>query len=349
MRWAICAPGLNVDALMFQSSMSLHKKLPKFLAEDLFIQSMLIGDGATVNEVINPPGAEFDRKTTFFQNHQDDEIFRNEKSIASFAGFIRLSSTNLSGKLSDDILRMCLLESLGGGGSASPLPHKTNTFYFGEERHTAAVRKRLNLSAATASPGKQSIAVPLVRALCTFAGGLGETMIQCYRQKQMDDISLGSKNSTELWIVPPGSLHAAEFAIIAAARLVVMNLVTEKHGRIVVNASKRHDRLSLLLPCVLHSAFKLRCGMLEYARATAEMNGVNVSSHDKGDKGDGLGSFIALKCPQLCPVISACDDSAKMVIQTLMESGDRTLEYVLLRGSWRGDVQNWLVDLNSKM
>ena len=48
-------------------------------------------------------------------------------------------------------------------------------------------------------------------------------------------------------LLPPGLLHAAKFAIIAAARLVVMNLVmSDKHGRralVVVNLSKRHERL----------------------------------------------------------------------------------------------------------
>ena len=59
----------------------------------------------------------------------------------------------------------------------------------------------------------------------------------------------------ELWKLPPGLLHAAEFAIIAAARLVVMNLVmSDKHGRRVgccEFVEEAQKAPSFLLPCVL--------------------------------------------------------------------------------------------------
>jgi len=353
-RWAVCAPGMDADVLMFQTPTTTSKSndassTSKFLAEDLFIQSILMGDGATVDKVITPPGAKPSQASMVpSKNHQEDEISRNEIAAASFSEWIQQSSATSSGKVSDDILRMSLLESLGGGGSANPTPpRQSHPFHFGHARHSAAVRKRLDLSAATASPGRQPIAVPIVRALCAFSGGVGDAMSQFYRQLDKDGKPLRKNNSAELWKLPPGSLNAVEFAIIAAARLVVMNSVmTDKHGRVVVNASKRHERLSLLLPCILQSAYKVRCGLHEYARATANMYEVNLSTYDKSGKGDGLGCFIATKCPDLCPVISACNDSAKMAMKTLVESGDRSIEDVLLRRKWKGDMQQWLVGLN---
>ena len=135
----------------------------------------------------------------------------------------------------------------------------------------------------------------------------------------------------DMWKIPPGSLAAAELSIVAAARLVVMNSAFDK----------RHERICLLLPCVLQSAYKLRCGLFVYAKAMATTYEVKLASFDKTGRTDGLMQFIDQKCSDLCPVLSACNNSARMVIQT-----DRALEEVVLRRSWKGDMQLWLVGLN---
>lgn len=342
-RWAVCAPGVDADILLYQTSKvpvdtkktsspatkssvtSTPNSKKKFLTEDLFIQSILMGDGDTVSQVIANPDTETQSSLARFKSHQDDEISRNDKAVASFAKWIQSSSTMASGRLSDDILRMSLLESLGGGGSCSPVSSQSR--HFGKIRHSAALRKRLELSAATAAPGRQPIAAPVIRALCVFAGGLGDSMSEIYRQEMKDGKPFGS----EMWKLPPGSLAAAELSIVAAARLVVMNSAIEK----------RHERICLLLPCILQSAYKLRCGLFAYAKATAATYEVKLSSFDKTGKTDGLMQFIEQKCSDLCPVLSACNNSARMIIQT-----DRALEEVVLRRNWKGDMQKWLMGLN---
>merc|ERR1712029_1093930 len=90
-----------------------------------------------------------------------------------------------------------------------------------------------------------------------------------------------------------------------------------------MNASDRH--LSLLLPCVLQSAYKLRCGIKEYERAT-------------GGNPEGLG-------PLLCSAIAACNNSAKMAMRTIMLSGESSLEEVLVQMKSKS-AQQWLVGLN---
>jgi hypothetical protein len=398
-RWAVCAPGTDADVLMFRArSSSIIAPSKKdhdydgdddgddgdddapFLAEDLIVQSVLMGDGLTVDAVIAAPPRGTTSRTTSAtstlprsvnSNHQEDEIRRNEVATASFSAWIERSSTTASGRLSDDVLRMCILESLGGGGSSSgaaPARGGGGPFYFGRPRHAAAVRRRLDLSAAASCPGRQPIAAPVVRALCAFAGGVGDALSSLYcrgRRPDGDGEDDGRRppppssrggggggfrppddGAADLWRVPPGSLHAAEFAIIAAARLVVMNsVVSDNRGRAVVNASRRHDRLSLLLPCVLHSAYKLHRGIHEYAEATAAASGLDLSTHDTTGRGDGAGCYIAAECPELCPVISACRDSAKMAMRILATSGDQSFEDLLLRRKWKGDLQQWLVGL----
>mmetsp|Transcript_23076 Transcript_23076/g.48649 ORF Transcript_23076/g.48649 Transcript_23076/m.48649 type:complete len:482 (+) Transcript_23076:1259-2704(+) len=341
-RWSVCAPCMDVDVLMYQSPTSTPKNNDTsptiFLAEDLFVQSILMGDGATVHNVIAPSGGKLLR-----HNYQEDEISRNEIATLSFSKWIQQSSTTSSGKLSDDILRMTLLESIGGGGSAYPttLP-KSNPFYFGHARHSKSIRKRLKFSAVNANPGQQQIIVPVVRALCAFSGGIGDAMSEIYRQLDKDGKPLYKNNSAELWKLPPGMLHALEFSTIAASRIVVMNSVMiDKNGCVVVNASRRHERLSLLLPCILQSAYKARCGLLEYAKATANMREVYLSTYDKSDKSDGLGRFIDDKCPELCSTIEACNGSAKMAMKALLNSGDHSFEELLQR-KWKGGMRKWL-------
>lgn len=138
-------------------------------------------------------------------------------------------------------------------------------------------------------------------------------MSQFYREPDKTGKPLGRNGAlTELWKLPPGSLNAMEFSIIAAARLVVMNsVIIDKSGHTIVNTLKRNDQLSLLLPCVLQSAFKLRCGINQYAEARAQANEINLSAYDKSGQGDGLGCYIAAEYPDLFLVLSACNDSAR--------------------------------------
>ena len=95
--------------------------------------------------------------------------------------------------------------------------------------------------------------------------------------------------------------------------------------------------MSLLLPCVLQSAYKLLGGINDYAAATAAMNEVNL----KDGKDNGLECYIAKNCPHLHRVISACNDSASMVLKTVQPD-------VLLGRKWNGGMQRWLLDLNCK-
>ncbi|KAL3772524.1 hypothetical protein ACHAWO_002526 [Cyclotella atomus] len=307
-RWAICAPGINPDLIVDKIVKSQDGK-HLFLSEDLYVQSVLMGDGATAEKVLRP---HVDRSKPPMEEE------RNEQACASFAQWIKHSSTNHSGKISDDILRMCLLQSIGGGSS---IQDKT-------------ILKRLHLSAAFSAPRAQPIIVPLARSFLAFAGGLGQSMTDCFRQERKDGrITVRNKNS-ESWILPSGCLTASQYAILGAAKLIVTNSTIEERYR------TKH--LSLLMPCVLQSAYKLRCGIFEHALFEANAAGANLSTPD----GNGLYEFIEAKHPQLKPVIAACDNAAKMVIKCLHDSGD---EKILLRSNWKGEMRSWIVDLNSQI
>lgn len=322
-RWCLCAPGLDGDVLLFNilGGPAGNTKKTKFLTEDLIIQGIL-SDGATVDQVI---------KSSTVSRHggyQEDEIARNKIACATYANWIQESSTVASGKLSDDILRMCLLESLGGGGPSSSAAGPS----FGGERQSAAIRKRLGLSAASGASGTQPFIVPIVRCLCAFSGGLGDSMTVLFRTVDENGTPLRQTRTSELWKLPPGSLDAAKYAIKAAARIAVMNstLVDGKRG------PKRDELLSLQLPCVLQSAFKLRCGLHVYAKAVARLQDVSLSNDQD------VGEFIHSKCPEILVAVEACDESARMAKKTILRSGDRSSEAIF---GWKGDMKSYLAEL----
>lgn len=322
-RWCLCAPGLDGDVLLFNilGGPAGNTKKTKFLTEDLIIQGIL-SDGATVDQVI---------KSSTVSRHggyQEDEIARNKIACATYANWIQESSTVASGKLSDDILRMCLLESLGGGGPSSSADGPS----FGGERQSAAIRKRLGLSAASGASGTQPFIVPIVRCLCAFSGGLGDSMTVLFRTVDENGTPLRQTRTSELWKLPPGSLDAAKYAIKAAARIAVMNstLVDGKRG------PKRDELLSLQLPCVLQSAFKLRCGLHVYAKAVARLQDVSLSNDQD------VGEFIHSKCPEILVAVEACDESARMAKKTILRSGDRSSEAIF---GWKGDMKSYLAEL----
>ena len=339
-RRAACAPGgADVDVLLRRTIRGPPEPSSpgEFLAEDLLVQAILAGDPATMDLVAAtdplgpattgpaqraaaPPGP---------RNRREDELRRHAAAAASFASWVRRRAAAGPGgaSLAADLLRLALLESLGGRG--------------GE----AAVRRRLALSAAAARPGRPPVAAPVARALCAFAGGTGLALGRAGRPRRADEDSTapprGRRRAEERWEFPPGACRALEFALVAAARLVVTNEEA--------TPAKRQEWLSLLLPCVLQAAFELRCGIYDYARSAAGVHGIDVATRDASGKEDeALRSVIAEKYPGLCSVLAACNSSAKMVLTTLMDSGDRSLEDVLLRRQWKDGMQPWLVGMTCK-
>jgi hypothetical protein len=119
--------------------------------------------------------------------------------------------------------------------------------------------------------------------------------------------------------------------------------MSDKHGRIgccefVEEVQKAPSFFALCSPV---SAYKLHCGnSTYYAEATANfLRGLDLSTYDEmTGKEDGLGCFIVTKRPELCPVIAACKDSAKMAMKALVESGDCSFEDLLLR-KWKAGIQ----------
>ena len=106
-------------------------------------------------------------------SHQEDEIYRNEiMAMASFSEWMDKSATISSKKNCPMMFCVCVCWNLLEVEEVQ-VRRKFHILLWRYEAR-AAVCKRLDLSSATASPGRQPIAVPIVRALCAFSGGVGE-------------------------------------------------------------------------------------------------------------------------------------------------------------------------------
>jgi hypothetical protein len=157
-------------------------------------------------------------------------------------------------------LRLCLLESLGGGGSASPAGASfiLCTLEIGGTMlppfvrdWTSLLQRHLRVDSRLLSQSFEHSAPSLVESV----GDAHVPVLPQGRQRWKAGKAKTTVKQNCGNLLPPGLLHAAEFAIIAAARLVVMNLVmSDKHGRRVgccefVKEARKAP--SFLLPCVL--------------------------------------------------------------------------------------------------
>jgi len=156
--------------------------------------------------------------------------------------------------------------------------------------------------------------VPLVRALCAYAGGLGEALLRSCDAWQV----MGQTRQRCITpSLPPGARTCAELAILAAARLVAMN---QKDAATGSGVRCRHSWLSLMIPAVLHSAERLRRGVLRYAQNQMDRAG---AANPEGD----LGNFVAVNCPDLRRLLIVCDEAAVLVLRAVKEeTGSRDIE-----------------------
>ena len=371
---SLSSPGLDIDKLLYTAPPPLsyqpnsdNNNTP-FLSEDLIIQSLLKDlDGCnTLLYDIVLPRLETDPNVFNGINIEEEEVRRNAAAMAKVANailpsngsspFAADSGIGQDSTIAKDLLRVAVLESLGGNETASASSNKNIMDDRWDclclsSRHTDALKNRLMLSEKSTQCGhvQQPIVVPLVRALCAYAGGIGEALLhygsmdartlpaQKYRPRGDETLQVPLGRSQlygVTWLLPPGAVLCVKYAIQAAARLVALDFILWNKDS---SGARRHSWLSLLVPVVLHSAHKLRCGILEYAQIqmdrsirtshiprTRQNEKMEPTERLRMKKDDAaLGNFIAINCPSLGHVLSACDESAVAIMRSLVQVDGR--------------------------
>ena len=223
-----------------------------------------------------------------------EERNRNACAIKAMAEtLLEAVSIECGAPLEEDILRVAVLESVGGKGAFGTSSSELDS---ASDWHVHNIKLWVQPDDKLAIGGKrrEPLAVPLVRALCAYAGGLGEAMQVCTSY---------SATVESLWLIPPGAIACAEYAIRSAARCLVWNFSNSDR---TLN-DWRGNQLSILLPVVLHSAFRLEAGVIKYAMSRA--------NRKPSDQVENKLELIKVECPELLSLFLACNQSAVMILQ----------------------------------
>lgn len=327
---ALCVPGLKLNRLLRE----VWGDSSPELCLDVMLSSLTHGDSSLERDIWTP---------TEKPDREDEEVRRNDICMDQMAHILLHNPTdNVANRagLEQDILRLLVLEGLGGRGDGKD---KTDSLLAkAATRHVESVKFWID-AANNMWLRREPVVVPLVRGLCAYAGGLGEALLACNLSNRAHQSQIGwqqapvaagrDQSAFVTWSLPSGAMCCAEYAIIGSARCVVLNL--NASGKFM--GDWKNASLSPLVPCVLHAAFRLSCGVQSYAQNLQKKNHSTVAQ-------DNL-NWIAHHRPELRRLLLSCDDAAIMIMQTLRSlEGPRSMDHRVQSGC-----RAWLQNLQSNV
>ena len=249
---------------------------------------------------------------------EEEELVRND----AMTMHIKLATEEgqISGhtSLEDDLLKISCLESFGGTTStySTRAAISRGPYPLGlSERHYRSIMQRIiSIDRANTQPGSQPALVPVLRAICAYLGGIGLAL---------------SGSSTTTSFVSPCLKVSIQYSILAASRFLVMNMIgNDTFG----NSRNRYNRISLMVPVVLESIYRLRCGFMEYATRLFERE--NTHTHRAVSDIVDNPTVRNLRVPAVLPkqaiedesiehIIDVCDEGATMILRALLEVDGR--------------------------
>jgi len=239
--------------------------------------------------------------------------------------------------LEDDLMRLLLLESLGGimpiigKGKINMNESNTITLIEGVEvtlRHYQAIRQCVLSSDDSFTYNSYPPIVQTIHVLCAYAGGYGKALKFLSTQE----------NTYDQWYISTAMSLSAQYAICAASRLFVANYMMSTRSGI---KRARYHPLFMLVPSILHSAYCLRTGLLYYAKKIMnkyfyEEYGGSTTLCKVIDTGDIssphmnkiLGEFIATKCLDSKRLLKTCDEVVFIIWKVLVQlDGKKDIEF----------------------
>jgi hypothetical protein len=296
-RHFLCSSGFNLRKLILEVT---PENNPALILE-VIISSLLFEDEEACRSVIKPL---CNASTNICE---EEEIRRHGDDAEKLAVVMTRKSEDYG--LEDDLLRLLILESLGGKGNIT-----TGISWTSESHHQMVKMLKDNNSFSK----ERSLLSPLVRALCAYTAGLGLTL-QKIGGKKMQPKSPNWR--LDFWTLPPGALACSEYAIIAATRCVVNSITSSSP----ISIDWRSTELSIFVPVVLLSAFQLRSGIQAFAESPVS---TELSS-------------------SLLQVINVCDNCADYLIKTLQKLEACSVELIIPLKECRKWLENMLVRIYS--
>lgn len=257
---------------------------------DVILRSLLHSNDDLVKRLGHIP-----TNSSMCMNIEQEELKLNNYAIKTMVHTL-LQKTNedeASPHLEDDILRLAILSCI----EDSILKEGTSIGNSTEIDFVHGMKSVPN-KAKGRSNSIDPIVVPIVRALCAYAGGLGEAL------SLISDSDGKMLNDT--WVLPPGALFMGECAIRGATHCIFQGIDFPRSG----------TNLAFFIPVLLNSACKLYNGLLRYQQATNGSTALDETCKAK-------------LSPQFLPLFHACNNCADILLQTAkVNEGFRTLDFL---------------------
>lgn len=303
-RRLLFTPGVNIKSLV--ESIYDDLALESYLA--VVLESLMHVDETLIQAV-----AKCTERRASVVDIEQDEVKRNKLAMERMAHVLLNKNPFIpEAPLEEDMLRFLVLESLGGRSRDAPIDeigkrHMRNLMAWIKPKPLDGVCSRYSVEPPT---------VPLVRALCAVAGGLGEALLRVTVATKVSTFHTDAVRPS--WILPPGAVASGEFAITAAARLIVLSVDLSGRGM----SDWRSSHLSVLVIATLNTAFRLRSGAVKYASLRHKPAAVVL--------GDDLAVQYDMATPESLPLLIASDESAKNIMRTLKSfEGGRNVQLAL--------------------
>jgi hypothetical protein len=331
LRVVLCSPPLHMKEIV--DDIANDDRMETFL--EVTITSILHSDLSLVEKLCSmgkPRLLDLDR----------EERSLNEESIKSMANILlqKTAADENGAHLEEDILRLSILASLGGSGRGSSGLDKADAHHVENIKQWVQPKDTMKVGGSRS----EILSVPLVRALCAYAGGLGEALLLCSSQKPM--------LSSFPWSLPPGAIVQSEYAIRAATRCIFWNI----SNSVRCQTDWRSSHLSMLVPVLMNSACRLESGLIQYAEMKRSgKHNTNVRSGGKQFSNaivaepqltpDQKLLLIKTECPELLSLYQECNDSATMILEKLrLLEGARNFDLPL-----DGITRRWTDSLITRM
>jgi hypothetical protein len=179
-----------------------------------------------------------------------DELKLSKKLTKQMASvYLTSSATQSEAPLEEDVLRVIILETMGGGTRCHSSTTKSMS-----ERHRKIISEWIDRPVPRRQSTKlqEPLSSLLLRGLCIFIGGAGEALTICAQ----------SSENARMWKIPPAMFCCLELCIEATKRFVVCSLTPS--GRTLCDWKSSH--LSIHVPSVLVALYQLRQGIVQYSK-----------------------------------------------------------------------------------
>ena len=302
LRIFFCTTPSNIKKLVEEASGG-DARMEVFL--DVVLRNLLHSD----DELVKKLGNSTSTRSSLWMDLEQEEQKRNDFAITTMSNILlhKTSKDEAGPHLEDDVLRLAILSSIGGSGSS--------------EKYLVGI---INAEKGGLSSTEPYAAMPIVRALCAYAGGIGKALL----------IIAGSNNRTlreDEWVLPPAAIYMAECAIRGASRCILhsLNLASSSSSSSVMPG--KNTSLSILIPVLLSSAFILENGIVRFAEAIGGPMASNETDKIK---------LLQIVSPELLSLFNLVNDSTRMIIESA--TANEGLRKLDLMESLDMDCQKWL-------